>query len=88
MASRHESPDSVGPGDALVRLGAVVFLVGVVAVVVGVVPGVLANRAAAVAPVVLAACLLPAGLGIALVGLLRAARTGRRAARRSARHPS
>lgn len=81
MAARHESPDSARPGDGLVRAGAVVFLVGVVAVVAGVVPSVLANRSGPVALLVIAAALLPLGLGLALVGLLRAARTGRREAR-------
>lgn len=83
-AARHVAPDGGRPGDGLVRLGAVVFLVGVVAVVIGVVPSTLADRPGPVTFVVLAAALLPVGLGLALVGLLRAARTGRREARRSA----
>ena len=85
MAARHESPDSVRPGDRLVRAGALIFLAGVVAVVVGVVPSVLDNRPGPVAPLVVAVTLLPLGLGVALAGLLRAARTGRRQARAARR---
>ncbi|HEU0100918.1 MAG TPA: hypothetical protein VFR07_01195 [Mycobacteriales bacterium] len=85
MTARHESSQGRRPGDALVRLGAAVFVLGVVAVVVGVVPSVLADRPGDATPVVLAAALLPTGLGIALAGLLRAARTGRREAARAGR---
>ena len=69
------------------RAGAAVFVVGVLALVVAVVPSVLSGDAARLAPVVLAGSLLPLGFGVALLGLLRAARTSRRAARRlPARH--
>ncbi len=68
------------------RAGAVVFIVGVVAVLAAVVPSVLSGQPGRVVLVVLAGSLLPLGLGIALLGLLRAARTGRRKGRRRARH--
>lgn len=63
------------------RAGAVVFAVGVVAVVAAVVPSVLTGAPGRTTLVVLAGSLLPIGLGTALLGLLRAARTARRAAR-------
>ena len=64
------------------------FLLGVVAVIAAVVPSVLSGQPGRVTLVVLAGSLLPLGLGIALLGLLRAARTGRREGRRGARHSS
>lgn len=67
----------------MVRVGAVVFVLGVVAVVAAVVPSVVGNRSGPVVPVVLSAALLPLGLGLALLGLLRSARTARREARRA-----
>ena len=69
------------------RLGAVVFVAGVLAVVAAVVPAVLSGRPARLALVVAAGSLLPLGLGLALLGLLRAARTARREARRPAHQP-
>jgi hypothetical protein len=80
--SAHASPDSSRPGDALVRVGAAVFAVGVLAVVLAVVPSVLSGEPGRLPLVVLAGSLLPLGFGISLLGLLRAARTGRREARR------
>lgn len=64
------------------RLGALVFLLGVVAVLASVVPSVLTGEPGRLPLVVLAGSLLPLGLGIALLGLLRAARTARRGVRR------
>ena len=88
-AARHVSAGGARPGDALVRTGAGVFVLGVVAVLAAVVPSVVTGQPGRVALVVLAGSLLPLGLGIALLGLLRAARTRRRAARRpAARHRS
>ena len=81
MSSRHAAPDR-RPGDLLVRAGAVLFLVGVVMTVVSVVPAVLTEEPAEGLPVVLAGTLLPIGFAVALVGLLRGARTRRREARR------
>ena len=83
---RHASPAGALPGDGLVRVGAVVFVLGVLAVLAAVVPSVLSGQPGRVALVVLAGSLLPLGLGIALLGLLRAARTGRREGRQVARH--
>lgn len=83
MSARHAAPDFRRPGELLVRLGAVVFAVGLVAAVVAVVPSVLSGDSAPLGPVVAAGSLLPLGLAIALVGLLRSARTARRVARRS-----
>ena len=70
------------------RLGAVVFVAGVLAVVAAVVPAVLSGRPARLDLVVAAGSLLPLGLGLALLGLLRAARTARREARRPTHQPS
>lgn len=65
------------PGDALVRVGAIVFLVGAVATVVTVAPLFLG-----LTPLPSAAwfvsMLMPAGFGTALTGLLRSARAQRR----------
>lgn len=80
MTPRHAAPSSSAPGETLVRIGAVVFVLGVVAVVVAVVPSVLSGDPARLSLILAAGTLLPVGLGVALVGLLRAARTGRRTA--------
>jgi VIT1/CCC1 family predicted Fe2+/Mn2+ transporter len=73
----------VSPGDRLVRAGACVFAVGLLAVVVAVVPFLVGSGSGALVPATAAAVLLPLGLGLALLGVLRSARTARRAARRS-----
>ena len=82
---RHASGEGRAPGGGLVAVGTVLFLVGLVAVSVAVVPVLLgtSGRAGDV-PAVLAGTLLPLGLGLALGGVLRSARARRRAARRSA----
>ena len=67
------------------QVGAAVFAVGLVAVVVVVAPAVLADRVPALPAVVTALSLLPLGFGLALGGLLRSARTARREARRTRR---
>lgn len=59
------------------RAGAVVFGVGVVGVLLAVVPFFF-GRQDAPSWTALTASLLPVGLGVALVGLLRGARAGRR----------
>ncbi len=61
------------PGDLLVRSGAVVFAVGIIAVLLVVVPFFLGDGQAPLA-LNLLALLLPVGLGLALLGLLRGAR--------------
>jgi hypothetical protein len=73
----HAAPGTPLPGERLVRIGAVVFGLGVVDVLLVVVPFFL-GRADAPLPLALGTVLLPLGLGIALSGLLRAARRGRR----------
>ena len=75
---RHAAPDDPRPGEALVRLGAVVFAAGVVGVLLAVVPFFF-GRTDAPSWTALLASLLPVGLGIALAGLLRGARARRRA---------
>ena len=83
MSGRHAAADSGRPGDRLVSVGAALFVLGVVAVVVAVVPVLLGAEASPDLPAVLAGVLLPLGFGLALGGLLRSARARRRAARRS-----
>ncbi len=83
MSARHEATNDRRPGDLLVRGGAVLFGVGLLALIVGVVPAVISKSTAPAALLVIAVSLLPLGLAIALVGLLRGARTRRREARRS-----
>ncbi|MCW2606159.1 MAG: hypothetical protein JWO60_852 [Frankiales bacterium] len=82
MTGRHVAPEARGTGSRMVAVGAVLFLLGVVAVVVAVVP---VLRGASEGPDLAATSsgvLLPLGLGLALGGLLRGARARRRAARR------
>src|SRR5664280_2374544 len=73
MAAKHRATTAPGPGDGLVRAGAVVFVVGVLAVLADLVPFFLGhpNRPLLVN---VAAFLAPVGLGIALLGLARSAR--------------
>ena len=74
---RHAAPDEPRPGEGLVRIGAVVFAVGVVGVLLAVVPFFFGRQDAS-SWTALTASLLPVGLGIALVGLLVGARSRRR----------
>lgn len=69
------------PGGLLVRIGAAVFLVGVVAVCVDVLPHPLSRQDRPL-PLNLLAFLTALGLGLALLGLLRGIRAEHRAARR------
>lgn len=73
--SRHAAPDQ--PGAGLVRAGAVLFGVGVLGVLAVLVPFLL-GREDAPLWTTLVASLLPVGLGLALLGLLRGARARRR----------
>ena len=75
MTARHAASDA--PGDRLVRIGAVVFGLGVLGVLAVVVPFLL-GRDDAPLWTTLMASLLPVGLGLALLGLLRGARVRRR----------
>ena len=75
--ARHAARGGGRPGDGLVRAGAVLFAVGVLGVLAVVVPFFFGRDDA---PLVwtLVASLLPAGMGLALLGLLRGARARRR----------
>ena len=75
--ARHAAPDDPQPGESLVRAGAVVFAVGVVGALLAVVPFFF-GRDDAPSWTALLASLLPVGLGLALLGLLRGARARRR----------
>jgi VIT1/CCC1 family predicted Fe2+/Mn2+ transporter len=75
---RHASSARPRPGDRLVQAGALLFAVGVVGVLGMVVPYFLGRDEAPVLWAALAS-VTPLGLGLALVGLLRGARAGRRA---------
>ena len=77
MTGRHAGAARL-PGEGLVRAGAVLFGLGVVGVLVVVVPFLL-GRDDAPLWTTLVASLLPVGLGVALLGLLRGARARRRA---------
>ena len=80
MSARHVDSARL-PGEQLVRAGALLFGLGVVGVVVVVVPFLLGRQDAPLWTTLLAS-LLPVGLGLSLLGLLRGARARRRAARR------
>lgn len=83
MPARHREPDPPRPGDGLIRAGAIVFLVGVVALVAEFAPFFFGHDNQ---PLWLAfgSLLVPAGLGLSLVGLLVQARAARRRARETA----
>ncbi len=83
MPARHREPDPPRPGDRLVQVGAVVFAVGVLAVLGEFVPFFFGHNDRPLW-VALATMLLPIGLGLALVGLLVQARAARRRARETA----
>ena len=72
------------PGERAVRVGAWLFGLGFVGVLLVLVPFFLGRDDAPLWTTLLAS-LLPVGLGIALAGLLRGARANRRAARRARR---
>ncbi len=77
MTARHAAPAQSAPGERLVRAGAVLFGIGVLGVLAVLVPFLL-GRDDAPLWTTLVASLMPVGLGLALVGLLRGARTRRR----------
>jgi hypothetical protein len=79
MTARHAAPRGGAPGDGLVRAGAVLFALGVIGILAVVVPF-LQGRADAPLWSTLLASSMPVGLGLALLGLLRGARSRRRAA--------
>jgi hypothetical protein len=69
----HVAPTPPAPGERLVRIGAVLFGVGLVAALAVVVPFFLGRSNAPLA-LTLGTLLMPLGLGVALSGLLRGAR--------------
>ncbi len=75
MPARHAAARRRRPGDLLVRVGAVVFALGVLAVLAILIPFLTGARRSAPASLDLLALLLPLGLGLALLGLLRSARS-------------
>jgi hypothetical protein len=77
----HVAPPAPGPGERLVRAGAVLFGVGVLAALAVVVPFFF-GRSNAPLVLTLGTLLMPLGLGLALSGLLRGVR---RSASRSGR---
>lgn len=80
MTGRHAGTTRL-PGDRTVRTGALLFGLGVIGVLLVVVPFLLGRDDAPLWTTLLAS-LLPVGLGLALLGLLRGARARRRTARR------
>ena len=75
MTARHVAPHSRRPGDLLVRVGAAVFGLGVLGILGILVPFLVTKRHDAPAWLDLTALLLPAGFGLALLGLVRSARS-------------
>ena len=80
MTARHAAPRGGSPGDGLVRFGALLFGLGVVGVLAVVVPFLLGREDAPLWSTLLAS-LMPVGLGLALLGLLRGARRRRSSSR-------
>ena len=71
----HVAPHRRRPGELLIRVGAGFFGVGVVAVLLVLVPFLAGSRRDAPLPLGLVALALPVGFGLALIGLLRGARS-------------
>jgi hypothetical protein len=69
--------DAPRPGDGLVRVGAVVFLVGVVAILVVVLPFFFGKQNWPLPLNLAAGVLPPLGLALALGGIVRAGRAAR-----------
>ena len=77
MTGRHAAADAAPPGERLVLVGALLFAFGIAGVLAVVVPFLLGRDDAPLWTTLLA-LLLPLGLGLALLGLLRGARARRR----------
>ena len=77
MVGFEASLFAVGRGDRLVRIGAAVFAVGLVAAVIVLVPVLTGSSAEPPLLLDLLMLALPAGFGLALLGLLLSARSGR-----------
>ena len=73
MSARHAASAGRQPGDRTVKAGAVLFGVGVLGVLAVLVPFLLGREDAPLGTTLLAS-LLPVGLGLSLLGLLRGAR--------------
>ena len=73
----HIAPEQPRPGDRLVLAGVLVFAAGLLAAIAVVVPFFFGRSNAPLA-LALTTLLMPLGLGLALSGLLRGARRGRR----------
>ena len=73
---RHGAPEVPRPGERLVRAGAVVFGVGVLGIAAVLVPFLLGRQDAPLWTT-LVASLMPIGLALSLLGLLRGARSRR-----------
>ncbi len=67
----------MGRGDLLVRIGAGIFAVGVVAIVVGITPVLAGSSAEPPLALDLVMVAAPTGFGLALLGLFLSARSGR-----------
>ncbi|MGI8537674.1 MAG: hypothetical protein ACR2K2_14605 [Mycobacteriales bacterium] len=76
MRARHAAPDTPLPGERLVRAGAALFALGVFGILAAAVPFLLGRDDAPLWTTLLAV-LLPVGLAMSLVGLLRGARARR-----------
>jgi hypothetical protein len=70
------------PGDALVRVGAILFLIGAVATVITVAPMFL-HLTRLPTPAYFVCMVMPLGFAVALFGLLKSARSQRRGAIRT-----
>ena len=73
MSARHAASAGRQPGDRTVKAGVVLFGVGVLGVLAVLVPFLLGREDAPLGTT-LVASLLPVGLGLSLLGLLRGAR--------------
>jgi hypothetical protein len=69
--------DTPQPGDTLVRVGAILFVIGAVATIVTVAPLFL-GLSRLPTPAYFFSMVMPVGFGVALVGLMRSARAQRR----------
>ncbi|WP_433890050.1 hypothetical protein [Streptomyces sp. CA-111067] len=75
------SRQTMGPGDLLVRIGAIIFLVGAVGTIATVAPLLLGTHRLPT-PAYFVSMLMGVGLAVALVGLLRSALAQRQGGQR------
>jgi hypothetical protein len=69
--------ESAGPGDRLVRIGAVLFIIGTIATLATITPLLIGTEALPTA-VYLVSVLMPVGFAVAGTGLFKSARSQRR----------